>query len=116
MAQVGVEMTQLCLVAGIEDFEIVFDPEVSAEHERNPRRYAQVNLAPPRPVFEFAEQICALPYPYRLGLYAHEVGHVLDPDPEKTEPGADLAAYEFLGIVIVYDCRWPGKGLQKALV
>ena len=39
---------------------------------------------------------------------------MLDPDERKTEPGADKAALDRLGIQIDYDHRWPGKGLQVA--
>lgn len=99
----------------IDDFDVVLDPGVTAEHEQNPRRYAQVTASHRPPLFEFGEQILLLPWPQRLGLYAHEVGHVLDPDPEKTEPGADETAYRELGIKIGYDRRWPGKGLQVAV-
>ena len=96
-------------------FDVEIDPELTAEHERNPRRYAAVTARDATPTFFFAEQMLWLPYPHRLGLYAHEIGHVLDPDPAKTEDGADLHGMLALDLLIVYDCRWPGKGLQVAV-
>lgn len=111
LAQVRRELKEACDVAGIEDFTWTISDEVTREHERNPRRYAQVALGPV-PHFEFAEQFRELPYPYRLGLYAHEVGHVLRPG---SEDDADRAGMEALGVLIVYDRRWPGKGLQVAV-
>jgi hypothetical protein len=65
---------------------------------------------PPR--FEFAPQMVWLPKALRIGLLAHEVGHVLRPG---SEQDADDAAEEILGIPIAYDMRWPGKGLQSAM-
>jgi len=109
------ELSGVCDLGGIEDFDVEIDPGVTAEHEQNNRRYAQVAPLEDPPIFEFAAQTLLLPWPYRLGLYAHEVGHVLDPDPEKTEPGADVTSLRSLGIRVGYDKRWPGKGLQVAL-
>lgn len=111
------ELSWVCDIprARVDDFDVVIDPSVTAEHEKNARRYAQVTASDKPPLFEFAEQTLLLPWPHRLGLYAHEVGHVLDPDPRKTEPGADNTARRELGIKIGYDRRWPGKGLQVAV-
>jgi hypothetical protein len=109
------ELGWVCDLGGIDDFDLVLEPSVTAEHERNPRRYAQVTAHDNPPLFEFADQTLRLPWRNRLGLYAHEVGHVLDPDPRKTEPGADATALRRLGIRVGYDKRWPGKGLQVAL-
>lgn len=83
---------------------------LDAEHEENPRRYAQV--IPQQRRFEFARAILWLPPEHREGLLAHEVGHVLDP--EADEDGADAAARRVTGVDIGYDRRWPGKGLQVA--
>lgn len=96
-------------------WEVVIDDELTEEHLRNPRRYAAVTAHAPVPCFAFAEQVLLLPYSHRLGLYAHEIGHVLDPDPKKTEDGADLHGMLALDLLIVYDHRWPGKGLQTAV-
>jgi hypothetical protein len=109
------EMCWVCDLGGIGDFDLVIEPTVTAEHVKNPRRYAQVTAHDTPPLFEFAEQTLRLSWPHRLGLMAHEVGHVLDPDPKKTEPGADQTALRALGIKIQYDPRWPGKGLQVAV-
>lgn len=113
--QMCAELSWVCDLADLRDFDIVLEPSVTAEHEKNPRRYAQVTANDDPPQFEFAEQTLRLPWPHRLGLYAHEVGHVLDPDPKKTEPGADQTALKALGIRVGYDRRWPGKGLQVAV-
>ena len=109
------ELAKVCDMGGIGDFDLALDPGVTAEHEKNARRYAQVAAFDDPPIFEFAEQTLLLPWRWRMGLYAHEVGHVLDPDPNKTEPGADVTALSELGIRVGYDRRWPGKGLQVAL-
>lgn len=86
------------------------DRDLDAEHAGNPRRYAQVWLE--GRVFELATATLWLPYCHRLGLIAHEVGHVLTPG--GSEAAADQAAAYFLGVQIAYDHRWPGKGLQFA--
>lgn len=96
-------------------WEVMLDDDLTAEHLRNPRRYAAVTAHAAVPCFAFAEQTLMLTYPNRLGLYAHEIGHVLDPDPAKTEDGADMHAMAALDLLIVYDHRWPGKGLQTAV-
>lgn len=88
-------------------------PPLTEEHRQNPRRYAQ--CIPGAGIFEFADQFRLLPWPYRLGLYAHEIGHVVDPDPRKTEDAADYWGGEVLDLTITYDHRWPGKGLQVAV-
>jgi len=99
----------------VRGFGVEIDDALTAEHLQNPRRYAAVTASAPEPTFYFAEQTLWLPESHRLGLYAHEVGHVLDPDPRKTEDGADLAGMTALDLLIVYDHRWPGKGLQVAV-
>jgi hypothetical protein len=63
---------------------------------------------------EFAGAMRELPPEHRLGLYAHEVGHLLFPS--GGEADADIAAYGLLGVHIGYDHRWPGKGLQVAIL
>lgn len=88
----------------------LWDP-LDEEHARNPRRYGQVIPAWRR--FEFARATLQLPYCYRLGLLAHEVGHVLDPNASEAE--TDRVAAEVLGVKIGYDRRWPDKGMQVAI-
>jgi hypothetical protein len=90
---------------------IDFPESLNQEHARNPRRFAQVETQ--TRTFEFAHAILMLPWRYRLGLQAHEVGHVLDPAGGEDE--ADAAAYEHLHVRIGYDHAWPGKGLQVAI-
>jgi len=111
-AQIEREFRAACAKAGISDPTIRVYPPLTEEHRRNPRRYAQ--CIPHEHLFEIAEQYRYLPWRYRLGLMAHEIGHVIDPDPEKTEDAADFWGGRALGIKIVYDHRWPGKGLQMA--
>lgn len=96
--------------AGISGGELRFLPSLDAEHARNPRRFAQVEVQ--TPIFEFTRATLWLPWRYRLALMAHEIGHVLDP--EGGEDDADAAAQASLGVKINYDKRWPGKGLQVA--
>lgn len=113
LEQIERELGAACKVAGIDEFEVYIYPPLTEEHKRNPRRYAQ--CIPDENVFEFADQFRWLPWEYRLGLYAHEIGHVIDPDPAKTEDAADYWGGEALGVLITYDHRWPGKGLQVAV-
>jgi hypothetical protein len=61
---------------------------------------------------EFAQAVVELSPAHRLGLYAHETGHLLDPQGGEDE--ADAAALRVLGVQVRYDHRWPGKGLQFA--
>lgn len=114
--QVRDELAGVCALADINSFRLVFSDEVTREHKRNPRRYAQVMPWTQPPVFEFADQVRLLQWEHRLGLYAHEVGHVLaGRNGEHTEDEADIAAMEVLDLIILYDQRWPGKGLQTAV-
>lgn len=108
------EMTVLANTADIGSFDVKFPASLDAEHDENPRRYAQ--CAVEIPLFEFAHAILELPWPQRLGLYAHEIGHVVAwrTVGEHSEDDADRYAYEALGVRIEYDMRWPGKGLQRA--
>lgn len=98
--------------------KITFPKELTSEHCRNSRRYAQVFWVKDSVTFEFAAQTLWLPDPYVVGLIAHEIGHVLVGriSTEHTENDADAAAQIVLGIRIDYDKKnFPGKGLQIAL-
>ena len=95
-------------------FRVSIDEALTEEHERNTRRYAAVTPQEAVPTFFFAEQTLWLPYRYRLGLYAHEIGHVLA-HPDHNEDSADAHGMAALDLLIVYDHRWPGKGLQVAI-
>lgn len=108
--KIAAELARMCEVAGVQCRQVVMDPELTLEHERDPRRYAQVVMEDGR--FEFAKQITWLPFRHRIGLYAHEIGHCLAPSGGEDE--ADWAAWERLGLYIRYDRKWPGKGLQCA--
>jgi len=106
------ELYDLWVRSGLQGgYLLAWTPQLDLAHRRSSRRYAQVLIDTP-PRFEFAPQMVWLPKPIRIGLLAHEVGHVLRPG---TEPDADDAAEEVLGIGIAYDMRWPGKGLQTAV-
>lgn len=110
------ELAEACATAGVEDWSLDWPPSLAREHERNARRYAQMaHYSNGHILFEFAPQTCSLPWPQRLGLIAHEIGHAIDPDPAKTEDGADACGMAALDLLIVYDPRWPGKGLQTAI-
>lgn len=84
--------------------------KLEALNRRNPRRFAEVDVS--RRSFYFAPQVLLLPRPQRLGVIAHEIGHVLAGSRPHTERHADLAAWAGLDVAILYDRRWPGKGLQ----
>jgi hypothetical protein len=101
------ELVAMARRAGIPGWlKIAFARDLAERHLSDPRAYADVTGLS----FRFAPQIRALPSGNRLGLMAHELGHVLDP--YATENGADRAAEAALGIRITYDKGWPGKGLQ----
>lgn len=80
-------------------------------HRKNARRYAEVDPFGRPLTIEVAPQILWLPRAYRLGLLAHEVSHILCPGCSEDE--ADAVSYARLGVIIKYDPRWPGKGLQQ---
>lgn len=107
------EVETLLALGGIqEQVKMEHHQPLDTIHAVNPRRYAQVDMNSPM-TMQFADATRSLPAAHRLALCAHEVGHILNP--EGGEVGADRAAYEKLGVVIGYDDRWPGKGLQVAL-
>lgn len=89
--------------------------ELDRIHANNRRRYAQ--MSPATMVFEFAHATLDLDDRHRLGLVAHEVGHLIAIVRwgDRSEEAADRAAKSVLGITIGYDRSWPGKGLQYAL-
>lgn len=114
--QFAEEFVALACKAGIADTcALDLSERMRRLHERNARRYAEVEAD--RLHFHFAPQTLWLPEDNRRGLIAHELGHVLcrDIPGGGTEDEADEAAYEALGLVIAYDGRWPGKGLQAAV-
>ena len=100
-------------VGGLPAYPVQHFLPLDDEHQRNARRYAQVRTGS-HPRMEFAGAMRELAPEHRLGLYAHEVGHLLYPG--GGEADADLAAYGLLGVHIGYDRQWPGKGLQTAIL
>lgn len=90
---------------------VVFDARLAETHRCNARRYAEVDVA--RRIFYFAPQVLWLPAANRLGLLSHEIGHVIMGEGSHREADADCAAFDDLDIVVEYDRRWPGKGLQR---
>lgn len=90
--------------------QVVFSDKLARVHCRSSRRYAEVDVG--RRIFYFAPQILLLPRAQRLGLVAHEIGHVLMGARAHPEWTADCAAFDDLSVSISYDRRWPGKGLQ----
>jgi hypothetical protein len=113
--QVEGELAHLHREAGLRGVpQVSWPADLTRLHEQKPRRYAQVftGVGPGQqePRYELAEQTRWLPEPQRLGVLAHEVGHVLDPT--GGEDGADAAAERAFGVPITYDQRWVGKGLQ----
>ncbi len=115
-AQLANEVEELLRLAGLindggPEYSVWIGGSLDNVHDQDPRRYGQV-ITDTR-TFEFATATLQLPYCHRLGLFAHEVGHVLVPS--AGEDRADRASAEVLGIRIGYDRRWPGKGLQFAL-
>ena len=113
-ASFRVELEAVLLGAGVPESDVdgltlEFPEELRVRHQGDPRAYAEVQ--PDRLLFRFAPQALLLPEENRLGLLAHEVGHVIDP--LATENGADRAAEQRLGVRILYAPRWPGKGLQR---
>lgn len=116
--QIRREFESLYRKAGFKGrFVLNWPQELTETHEQNARRYAQVRVGLEPPIFELAEQARWLPKKNRKALFAHEIGHVVDP--EADEPGADRAGAAATGVKIGYDLRWPStkraKGLQVAL-
>ena len=107
----GGELAALVREAGFDprSGSVKFLRTLDDEHMEDPRRYAQVLVE--KLHFEFTHAVLWLPRPQRIGVLAHEVGHVMRPDGGERE--ADDAAGE-LGFPISYDLRWPGRGLQTA--
>lgn len=93
-------------------YEVLFPERLSRIHQRRARRYAQC-VPGHKTLFEFAPEILWLPKPHRIGLIAHEVGHVIAGG--GSESAADMAAEECLGILIGYDLRWPTNGNRRGL-
>lgn len=106
------ELAEMLLRGGLDprQAKLRWPQELDFEHWEHPRRYAQVHV--PTMTFEFAHAVLWLHDSHRIGLLAHEVGHVLTDG--TTEEAADRAAERVLYVPIVYDLRWPGKGLQCA--
>ena len=111
-AQAVSELLGLERQAGRSGGTVRWPAAMNARHRKSPRSYAQV--LPGRggrgSRYDLADAVRWLPEGHRLALFAHEVGHVLDPG--GTEVQADRAAGRALGVRIRYDKRWPGKGLQ----
>ncbi len=110
---------------GVAPPVIAFSSKLEETHRKDPRRYAECVQEPGvrgnvgrkggtcRTIF-FARSILSLPAAHRLGLIAHECGHLAlwDSHPDHSEDDADDAALAFFGVRVSYDKRWPGKGLQ----
>jgi hypothetical protein len=115
-AEFGRELRRLVKLAGFDPLKvkIEFWKPLDREHEGDCRRYAQVYAHNFR--FQFTSAILSLPERHRLGLLAHEVGHVIAirRHGDMSEDGADDRSRDVLGITIGYDMSWPGKGLQYA--
>jgi len=111
-SQVQAELGEVWAAAGLPGgFRVAWPAYMDRRHRKNRRSYAEVRPDGSPVLFAFADALRRLPAPNRWGLYAHEVGHVLDPDGSEDE--ADAAARHTLGVRIGYDHRWPGKGLQS---
>jgi len=108
-AQLGRELQEILARAGMQGtYDLYLSPAKDRDHQVNCRNYAQVTLGARK--MEVTRAMLTLPPEHRRGLLAHEVGHWLDP--EASEDGADRAAEAFMGEPMIYDMRWPGKGLQ----
>jgi hypothetical protein len=108
------DFTELARKAGItERCKLNFSERMRRRNHQDPRAFAEVD--PEKLEFHFAPQVLDLPREHQRGLIAHEIGHVLcrDLPGGGTESDADDAAWEVLGVRVEYDCRWPGKGLQR---
>ena len=92
-------------------YKIFLSNRMHAKHCANARSFAQVDIR--YRIFEFAPEVLFLARKFRLGLIAHEIGHVIAGS-KGSEADADSAAAAYLGVRIGYDMRFPGKGLQVA--
>jgi hypothetical protein len=98
---------------------LVISELLEATHSRNSRRYAEAEVrrtaGGQRRAFVYvAPSFLYLPAKNRLGLLAHECGHLLLllAGKKHSERDADEVSAEWLGILVSYDGRWRGKGLQ----
>jgi hypothetical protein len=100
--------------------KIVISQALEEVHRRDPRRYAECEVTRKvrqrRRFVYFAPSTLLLPEANRLGLCAHEAGHLILWDKRHTEDDADQAALLCYGVEVTYDRRWPEKGLQSGAV
>lgn len=84
--------------------------EVNADHKRSCRQYAHT--------YHYKNTVCisesfwGLPVSYKLGLIAHEIGHILVGKINHKEQEADKQANRFFGIKVLYRDSVHGKRLQ----
>lgn len=103
------EFGQLLERAGVSA-QIALDPRIQLGSLRD---YAATDLRT-RWVY-VAPRILRLRAPWRIGLLAHEVGHLILRKRPHTERQANRAAANCLGIRILYDRRnFPGRGVEYA--
>lgn len=114
LSQLDAEVRSMAAQGGIDPHEVrvlLWSPD--EERTRTSRDFAYVYG--PVPEVHFSKHTLGLGNAHREALIAHELGHVLAirTKGDYSEPGADRAAQQILGIPICYDRRnYPGKGLQ----
>lgn len=113
LRQLDDEVRQMAAHGGIDPSEVVVVLWTPAEEQaRTDRDFAYVYG--PIPEIHFSKHTLELGPAHREALIGHELGHVLSirRRGDYSEPGADDAARELLGVPICYDRRYSGKGLQ----
>ena len=110
-AQLRAELDELLARARIDprSVKLTFSRTLDRIHAKNRRQHAHINLD--RREIEVARAILKLDAPHRLGILAHEVGH-LHCDAKfgraHTEDQVDRCAHEATNVLISYDRSWPG--------
>ncbi len=105
------ELDELLVRAGIapDSVRLTFSRELDREHGRHKRTHAQVVLG--KREVQVAQAILKLDAAHRLGILAHEVGHICclaTIGEDHSEDQANRAAMEATQVLITYDRSWPG--------
>lgn len=118
--QLRAELDELLERAHIDpaSVRLRFTRALDRKHARDQRSHALLNVD--RREIEVARAILTLDAPHRLGILAHEVGHLRCPAVVGDEDEIDRCAQSATNVLISYDRSWPGhhpqdptiKGLQ----
>jgi len=117
-AQLRSELDELLKRAGIspKTVKMTFSAVLDHQHKHNRRTYARLSLN--KRHIEVARAILRLDAPHRLGILAHEVGHLYCDATigrKHTEPQTDRCAKESTGVLISYDRSYGRHPIDKSI-